>query len=139
MSEDKYSDIINLPHHQSSIHPRMSMASRAAQFSPFAALTGYDGVIQETGRLTDSKIQLADDETLTLDKTLSNILERSAEETVRLTVVYFMKDSRKDGGEYRTVSSTLKKVDQYQRLLVLGNGESIPLDDIVQLSEDSEV
>ncbi|MCQ2147765.1 MAG: hypothetical protein MJZ16_09645 [Bacteroidales bacterium] len=139
MSVDKYRDIINLPHHQSEVHPRMSMSSRAAQFSPFAALTGYEGVIQETGRLTDSKIQLADDERLTLDKTLSKILERSAIETVKLTVVYFSKDSRKEGGEYRTVSSTLKKVDQYQRLLVLGNGESIPLDDIVQLSEDSEV
>lgn len=139
MSEDKYRDIINLPHHQSSVHPRMSMSSRAAQFSPFAALTGYEGVIQETGRLTDSRIQLADDERIALDKTLADILEKSVVGTVKLTVVYFRKDTKKEGGEYRTVSSTLKKVDLYQRLLLLGNGESIPLDDIVQLSEDSEV
>jgi len=136
MIEDKYRDIINLPHHTSLTHPRMSIASRAAQFSPFAALTGYEGVIQETGRLTDSKILLAEDERIALDKTLSELVSKSQSQPVNITVVYFKKDSRKEGGEYISVSSSLKKVDEYMRALILDSGESIPLDDVVELIEN---
>lgn len=110
----EYEDIIHLPHHVSSKRPQMSMLDRAAQFSPFAALTGYDDAIQETGRLTEQKIEL-DEETLEkLDERFQILQEHLCEQPeVRFT--YFKPDERKEGGAYLTVSGIVRKIKLYER------------------------
>ena len=123
-SED-YSDIINLPHHVSQNHPPMPMMNRAAQFAPFAALTGYDAVIQETGRLTDDFIELDEDDKLRLNQKIAELMEK-IEDHPSVTVTYFKPDSRKAGGSYSTISVRLKGVDEIQQLLLLEDGTAIP-------------
>ena len=111
-----YEDIINLPHHISKTRPQMSMIDRAAQFSPFAALTGYDAAIQETGRLTDEKIDLGEEAKTVLDRKqhyLSDIISVQPE----ITVTYFLPDERKSGGSYLSVTGKLKRIDEYERKL----------------------
>ena len=127
-SED-YSDIINLPHHVSRNHPPMPMMNRAAQFAPFAALTGYEAVIQETGRLTDDFIELSDDDKERLNQKIAELLER-IEDNPSVTITYFKPDSRKAGGSYSTVSGCLKGVDDIQQLLLLEDGTAIPFNSI---------
>ena len=123
-SED-YSDIIHLPHHVSRNHPPMPMANRAAQFAPFAALTGYEDVIQETARLTDEFIELNDDDKVRLNKKLVELMEKK-EEHPSVAVTYFKPDSRKAGGSYFNVFGRLKRVDEIQHLLLLEDGTAIP-------------
>ena len=130
---DKYDDIIGLPHPTSKRYPRMPLAERAAQFSPFAALTGYDAVIAETARLTDRRIELDENRRQELDATLNDIQSR-LDEHPEVTVTYFKKDQRKDGGEYVDISGRLKKVDTYSRSLILENGTVVPIEDIYSLS-----
>ena len=127
-SED-YSDIINLPHHVSRNHPPMPMMNRAAQFAPFAALTGYEAVIQETGRLTDEFIELSDDDKERLNQRIAELMEK-IEEHPSVTITYFKPDSRKAGGSYSTVSGCLKGVDDIQQLLLLEDGTAIPFNSI---------
>ena len=123
-SED-YSDIINLPHHVSRNHPQMPMMNRAAQFAPFAALTGYEAVIQETGRLTDDFIELDEDDKLRLNQKIAELLER-IEDNPSVTITYFKPDSRKAGGLYSTISGRLKSVDEIQQILFFVDGTAIP-------------
>ena len=127
-----YDDIIDLPHHVSAAHPQMSMTERAAQFSPFAALTGYHAAIEETARLTDERIELDEDAKAVLDRR-RQILQAAESERPQVSVTYFKKDSRKDGGAYRTVSGRIKKTDEFRRVLVMENGEEILFDDITGL------
>ena len=129
-----YSDIINLPHHVSKTHPQMSMHDRAAQFSPFAALTGYDSAIQETARLTDEKIELDGDAQELLNIQFQRLLEHLPEKPL-ISVTYFQPDARKEGGSYITVSGTVKKLDLFERILTLDGGNRILLDDIVAIGE----
>ena len=131
----QYDDIIDLPHHVSSIRPRMSMIDRAAQFSPFAALTGYDAAIKETGRLTDQRIELSEDSRAALDRKQQLLVECLADHP-EVSVTYFIPDERKSGGAYVTVTGIAKKVDDYQRLLLLTDGTRIPLDDILDLESE---
>lgn len=126
----KYDDIINLPHHVSEKHPQMSLHDRAAQFSPFAALTGYDDAVKETARLTDTIFELDEDEKSILDEKLKRGLENKDE----ISVTYFIKDSKKEGGSYNTVSGRVKKIDEYLRTLVLNSGEEIPIDNIYDIN-----
>ena len=128
----EYEDIIHLPHHVSSKRPQMSMLDRAAQFSPFAALTGYDDAIQETGRLTEQKIEL-DEETLEkLDERFQILQEHLGEQPgVRFT--YFKPDERKEGGAYLTVSGVVRKIKLYEREILLQDGTIIPVDDILKM------
>ena len=112
----KYDDIIGLPHHVSATRPRMSMIDRAAQFSPFQALTGYGAAIQETGRLTDRKIELSEDERIVLDMKQQILLD-NIRECPDVSITYFIPDERKAGGSYVTVTGNVKKIDDYQRLL----------------------
>lgn len=128
----EYEDIIYLPHHVSSKRPQMSMSDRAAQFSPFAALTGYDDAIQETGRLTEQKIEL-DEETLEkLDERFQILQEHLCEQPeVRFT--YFKPDERKAGGAYLTVSGVVRKIKLYEREILLQDGTIIPVDDILKM------
>ena len=125
----RYDDIIHLPRPISKKRSPMSNFDRAAQFSPFAALTGYDAVIAETGRLTDTRIELDEGGKALLDEKLQTIREHLEEHpAVKLTV--FCPDSRKSGGAYETITGNVKKIDPVARILVLTGGEVIPIDRI---------
>lgn len=134
---EKYQDIIDLPHPVSSKRARMSNYDRAAQFSPFAALTGYDGVIQETGRLTRAKIELSEDGKALLDEKL-RYLRRNLGACPRVKLTCFQPDQRKLGGEYVTVAGNLLKIDEYKNTLVLQGGRTIPIDSIFEIECDLE-
>jgi len=134
-SNQQYNDIIDLPHHISTTRPRMSMLDRAAQFSPFAALTGYDAAIKETGRLTGQRIELTEECRAVLDRKQQVLLENLAEHP-EVSVTYFVPDERKSGGAYVTVAGRVKKVDEYQRLLLLTNGTRIPLTEVLELESN---
>ena len=113
----KYDDIINLPHHRSKTHAHMPVADRAAQFAPFAALTGYGDAVKETARLTDEKIILNSDALAELDVTLQEIVQRLPN-CPRVRICYFEKDKLKEGGKYITEEFCIKKIDTYRRKLV---------------------
>ena len=125
----KYDDIINLPHHVSLTRPQMSMIERAAQFSPFQALTGYGAAVDEAGRRTEEKIELADNQKEALDERLQ-LLRESITEHPSVTVTFFKPDLLKDGGSYETASGPVKKIDQIKRTLVMSDGLIIPIEDI---------
>ena len=130
-----YDDIIHLPHHVSKTRPQMSMEDRAAQFSPFAALTGYDAAILETGRLTEEKSELGEETQAILDRKqryLAEIIDTKPE----ITVTYFVPDEKKSGGAYSTVTGFLKRIDEYARGLVLTDGRKIQLDAIFDIESD---
>ena len=131
----KYDDIIGLPHHVSATRPRMSMIDRAAQFSPFQALTGYGAAIQETGRLTDRKIELSEDERIVLDMKQQILLD-NIRECPDVSITYFIPDERKAGGSYVTVTGNVKKIDDYQRLLILTDRAQIPRDEIGDIESE---
>jgi len=133
-SNDKhrYDDIINLPHHVSTSRPRMSMFNRAAQFSPFAALTGYYDEIKETARLTDSKIELDQDEIAILSEKLRMIQDRIPD-CPEIQITYFKPDGNKDGGSYITKSGCVKKIDEFERIVVMEDKVKIAIADIVSI------
>ena len=132
---NQYEDIINLPHHVSKTRPQMSMAERAAQFSPYAALTGYDAAIAETGRLTEEKAEL-DESSLSVLNRKFQLLADSLECSPMVTILYFRPDERKDGGASVRVSGIVKKIDNYVRAVIMQNGTSIPMDDILDFEGD---
>ena len=127
---NRYDEIMELPHHVSKTRPQMPMSDRAAQFAPFAALTGYDSAIKETGRLTDEKIDL-DEEALTDLNMRYQLLVDALDEEPEVEITYFKPDERKSGGEYVTVTGTVKKVDDFERLITMQNGTKIPMDDVL--------
>ena len=129
MPNNPYADIINLPHHVSTVHPQMTMAQRAAQFSPFAALVGYEDVIEETARQTDSKRELDETEKAELDRKLCVIESHLAEKPV-VEIEYFIPDKTKAGGEYVFKSGAVEKIVSAERIVVVG-GEAIRIDRIV--------
>ena len=140
MSDDRrysheYDDIIDLPHHTSSKHPRLPMSNRAAQFAPFAALTGFEGVIAEEGRLTDSFTELDDDMKEDIDLKLE-LLGSMAGDSPEATFTYFVPDSRKEGGSYRTVTGRIKKIDDIERMIMLRDGTRIRIDDLFSITGD---
>ena len=125
----RYDDIIHLSRPVSKKRSPMSNFDRAAQFSPFAALTGYDAVIAETGRLTDTRIELDEGGKALLDEKIQTIREHLAQQPkVKLTV--FCPDSRKSGGAYETITGNVKKIDPVARIMVLTGGVVIPVDRI---------
>ena len=128
-TSNKYDEILSLPHHVSKTRPQMPMSDRAAQFAPFAALTGYDAAIKETGRLTDEKIEM-DEEALNILNMKFQILVDSLDDEPEVTFTYFKPDERKAGGAYIEVTGTVKKVDDFERLIVMQNGTKMPMDDI---------
>jgi hypothetical protein len=129
-SDHAYDDIIHLPHPTSKKHPRMSMAERAAQFSPFAALTGFDGVIRETGRLTDQRVELGESDREELERRL-NYLDAQEREHPLVQVTYFLPDEKKEGGAYVTSQGRLKRIDPVEGGLLLEGGGWIPIGEIV--------
>ena len=130
----KYDDMLDLPHHTSPRHPRMSLRDRAAQFAPFSALTGYDDVIDETARLTDGKIELSEDARALLD-VKQRLLQRRIEERPRITVVHFVADQRKTGGAYRSFTGNLIRMDETSREMVFADGTRIKTSDVIEMIE----
>ena len=121
-----YDDILRLPHPTSKTHPRMSRQDRAAQFSPFAALTGYEAVVKEAARLTEERPMLTEDEVAELDARLRLAMELDAE----VTVTWFQPDAKKSGGSYVTTTSRVKKADELQRILTMEDGAQIPIQEV---------
>lgn len=134
----KYDSIITNSHYTSRSRPHMPIGDRAAQFAPFAALTGYGDAIDETARYTDRKIELDENEKERLDISLA-VLQGKIKEQPAVTVTYFVPDERKSGGKYITVSKLLKKIDITHRCMVFTDGEKIKADDVVflELTESS--
>lgn len=128
--EGRYDDIINLPHHVSPVHPSMSMMNRAAQFAPFAALTGYGAVIDEAGRLTQRRIELSEGEKEALNGKLAALAARLPQ---RATVTHFIPDSLKAGGRYLTETVTVRRIDPGAGTLNLVGGGAIALDDLADI------
>jgi len=131
-----YDDIIHLPHHTSPTRPRMSMIDRAAQFSPFAALTGHAAAVKETARVTEAQMELTEDSKAMLDEKLQMLMELLPSEP-EVVITYFEPDERKAGGAYIEVSGSIKKINTYQRTVVFSNGAAIPMDRIVEI--DTEI
>ena len=133
----KYDDMLHLPHHVSPTRRRMTMAERAAQFSPFAALVGYEDAVRETGRVVGQRVELSDEEKAVLDRKQRVILEALGRgEQLEVIVTYFRPDSRKDGGEYVRHTGAVKKVREIERALVFVDGVEVPFGDVVELAGD---
>lgn len=130
---DKYNDIINLPHHVSEKHARMTIEERSAQFAPFSALTGYDDVIKETARETNNRIEINEEQKIILNKKLLLIKEKIHNKP-QIAVTYFIPDAKKDGGKYIEVTENVVKIDEYDRKIILGNGEKVPIEEIIEIS-----
>lgn len=126
---NRYDDIIDLPHHQSDTRPRMSRINRAAQFAPFAALTGYEAAILETGRLTDTRTELDESRKAALSEKL-RLLMLHLHDKPEVTITYFEPDQKKSGGAYLGATGYIRKVDEYSRTVLLEGGPSIPIDQI---------
>ena len=130
--DSKYAHILNLPHHTSKTRPRMSASRRAAQFAPFAALTGYEAVIEETARQTEQAVFLDEGEVACIDRCLQ-ALKEEIELRPPVRVKFFLPDRRKTGGSYQTICSRVIKIDENLQKMVLESGDIIPFQHIVQL------
>lgn len=127
-----YDDIINLPRHTSSSRPCMSAHDRAAQFSPFAALTGYDSAITETARLTDTRVELDEYSKTDLNEKLC-IIHDQIDQQLEVSITHFQSDKMKSGGAYITATGCVKKIDEYERTVVMQDATRIPIDDIFEI------
>lgn len=131
---DTYSDIINLSRPVSK-RPRMSLEQRSAQFAPFAALTGYEGQVKETARLTNKKIEINEELKEILNKKIQLIQEKIKEQP-QIEITYFIPDSQKDGGKYETVTNSVKKIDTYKGEIILIDGTTIAIDEIIDINSE---
>ncbi len=131
----KYDDIIDLPHHESKRHQKLGVDSYAAQFSPFAALTGYDGIVSETERVTDERIELDEDAKAVISDKLAAILSQIEKEP-EVTLTYFLPDKKKAGGKYVVVTGKIKKFDEYERYILTSDNTKIPTDDLYDIASD---
>ena len=129
----KYDDIIALPHPEPRTHPRMSLHDRAAQFSPFAALTGHSAAIAETGRLTASRITLDESEIARVDAALQRLRELLPQAPA-VSITYFVPDERKAGGSYQTVTGTARRIDTANGVLLLTDRREVPIADIFDIT-----
>ena len=127
---------MGLPHHVSKTRSQMPMSDRAAQFAPFAALTGYDAAIKETGRLTDERIELDVEALSALDMKYQLLME-ALDEAPEVTITYFQPNERKAGGKYVSAVGAVKKIDDFERRITMRDGTRIPMDDV--LSIDGEL
>lgn len=131
-SGHSYDDIIDLPHHISKTHPQMPVSDRAAQFSPFAALTGYESVIQEAGRLTDARIELDEYSKAELDRKLQRLQEKIHLHP-EVSVTYFVPDERKEGGTYVTARVKIRKIDPCRDIILMEDGRIVPVKEIIEI------
>lgn len=132
-SKQQYDDIMNLPRHVSNYRRQMSALDRAAQFSPFAALTGYDSAIKETARLTDQKIELEESVQAVLDEKLK-IMKEQLIGREEVEVVYFQADERKGGGAYLSKTGMVKKIIESERIIMMQDATRIPIADIIEIT-----
>lgn len=130
-----YDEFLNLPHHVSSDLPHMSMQNRAAQFAPFAALTGFESIIKETCRQTAHRIELDESAKEALDKKLQRLLQ-VLHVHPRISITFFKPDEKKDGGAYICITGTTKKIDGYGENLIMTDGTQIPISEITSLQGD---
>ena len=129
----KYDSIINLPHYELKYHKRMSIESRAAQFSPFQALTGYSDSIKETSRLTSKKKELSEEEKNELDRKI-NILNENIKDRPDVIISYFIPDSKKSGGRYEDISGNIRRIDYVNHTITLTNNKKINIENILNIS-----
>ena len=129
MNMKDYSKIISLPHHQSATRKRMSNYDRAAQFAPFAALTGYEAVVEEAARLTDARLELSEDMKTMLNDKMQMILDNLENEPF-VTITYFVPDKRKAGGAYVDVSGIVERIDEYERCIIMKDETKIPIEQV---------
>lgn len=132
--KNPYDDIIGLSRPVSKNHPPMALLDRAAQFSPFAALTGHEEAIAETARLTQPEIELDESRKLVLNECLRELIQQP-ENTSEVSVTYFQRDRHKEGGAYLTVFGRIKKINEYEKMLLMEDGTKIPLEEIYDIHE----
>ena len=135
MNNNKYLEIIDLPHYEPKYHPRMSIMQRSAQFAPFSALTGYDDLVEETSRITDKKKSLSEYEQNILNEKLS-ILQKNIKNKPNVTFTYFVKDEKKSGGKYIKITSSIKSIDLVNRFIKLTNNQIIKIENIYNIESD---
>lgn len=127
-----YEDIVNLPPHISKKHPQPTMLERAARFAPFAAITGYEEMVLEEARVTEERVEL-DEGTLAMLNEKLNIIHDSLDSEPVIQITYFEPDKKKSGGAYISVTGTVKRIDKYERLVIMSDGKKIRIDEIFGL------
>lgn len=130
-----YEDIVNLPPHISKKHPQPSMMDRAARFAPFAAITGYEEMVLEEARVTEERIDL-DEGSLSLLNEKLNIIQEFLDEEPEVTITYFEPDKKKSGGTYVTITGIVKRIDEYEHLVIMTDGKKIRVEDIYAIGSD---
>lgn len=129
----KYDDIIYMPRHISKVHKQMSLADRAAQFSSFAALVGYEDKIKETARLTDSKIILSEEESEEINNRI-NYLIKNKKDNIEVNITHFISDIKKSGGKYIQTTGIILKINEIEKTVYLSTGDIIQMEDIIEIS-----
>ena len=132
---DKYKKYIDLPHHVSSKYPHISLYDRSAQFAPFAALTGYEELIEEEGRLTSDRIEINEEAKFQLDVKMQRLMERASQMPL-VSITYFVPDEKKNGGKYVTLDEEIKKIDILKHVIVTVSSTVIPVDEIVDMQSE---
>lgn len=130
----KYEDIINLPYRKSTKRKHMEISARAAQFAPFSALTGYDELVEETARLTDGRVIIDEYVKSEINEKLMYIAE-NPDKKIEVHITYFEPDEKKQGGKYITVSGIAKKIDSYEKKVVMSDNRVIPVEEIISIKE----
>lgn len=128
--DHKYDDIINLEHHVSKTHPQMSLEARSAQFAPFSAVTGYEDEVSEVARVTENQIEVTDEIRNDINKKLSYIKQNPNQQ---ISITFFVKDTKKQGGKYETVTRLVKKIDDIKNIITLNDGKVIKMEDIIEI------
>ena len=136
--KEKYDEILNLPHYEPK-HPRMSIENRSAQFAPFSAITGYEDLVKESGRFTESEKELNEDEKEILDRKLSLIYEKlNLGEVFNVKVKYFEKDLRKSGGKYKEYIGRVRRIDRYKQIIIFEDETRLMIHDINDIDIEIE-
>ena len=130
--EHKYDDIINLEHHVSTKHPRMSLENRSAQFAPFSALTGYEEAVTEEARVTESRIAIDEEAKIEVNEKLNYIM-KNLDKNIIVSVTYFEKDKKKQGGSYKTIKGIIKKIDDFRKTIEMQTGEIIKIEELKKI------
>lgn len=133
--DEEYKDIINLPRHISTKHPKMSLELRSAQFAPFSALVGYDEQIKETSKIIKKRKEINDELKAILDEKLQ-IIQKKIETKPQITVTYFVPELNKDGGNYIEYTGKVKKIDNLKQKIIFEDGTEILVDDIIEIVVD---
>lgn len=130
--EHKYDDIINLEHHVSTKHPRMSLENRSAQFAPFSALTGYEEAVTEEARVTENRIAIDEEAKIEVNEKLNYIM-KNLDKNIIVSVTYFEKDKKKQGGRYKTIKGVIKKIDDFRKTIEMQTGEIIKIEELKKI------